>query len=72
MLPPTTATEVQIVCPKVAPTATPSAFLCVASCRTKNSCQKFTRPRQNTWLLQNCNLRLQEHKTPSNKKISHV
>lgn len=34
MLPPTTASEVQMVCPKVAPTATPSAFLCVASCRT--------------------------------------
>lgn len=35
MLPPTTATEVQIVCPIVAPTATPSAFLCVASCKRK-------------------------------------
>lgn len=35
MLPPTTASEVQMVCPKVAPTATPSAFLCVASCSTR-------------------------------------
>jgi hypothetical protein len=35
MLPPTTATEVQIVCPIVAPAATPSAFLCVASCTRK-------------------------------------
>ena len=32
MLPPTTATDVHIVCPSVAPTATPMAFLCVASC----------------------------------------
>ena len=31
MLPPTTASEVQIVCPIVAPIATPTAFLCVAS-----------------------------------------
>lgn len=38
MLPPTTATEVQIVCPIVAPTATPIAFLCVASCRTRSHC----------------------------------
>lgn len=33
MLPPTTATDVQIVCPIVAPTATPTALLWVASCR---------------------------------------
>lgn len=32
MLPPTTAIDVHIVCPSVAPTATPTAFLCVASC----------------------------------------
>lgn len=32
MLPPTTAREVQTVCPKDAPTATPIAFLWVASC----------------------------------------
>ena len=35
MLPPTTAREVQMVCPIVAPTATPIAFLWVASCRRK-------------------------------------
>ena len=34
-LPPTTATDVQMVCPSVAPTATPIAFLWVASCRIK-------------------------------------
>lgn len=33
MLPPTTATDVHMVCPIVAPTATPTAFLCVASCK---------------------------------------
>ena len=32
MLPPTTAIDVQMVCPKVAPVATPTAFLWVASC----------------------------------------
>lgn len=31
MLPPTTANDVQMVCPKVAPVATPIAFLWVAS-----------------------------------------
>lgn len=36
ILPPTTASEVQMVCPIVAPTATPTAFLCVASCTTKS------------------------------------
>lgn len=36
MLPPTTASDVQIVCPIVAPTATPIAFLCVASCTFTN------------------------------------
>jgi hypothetical protein len=32
MLPPTTARDVHTVCPNDAPTATPIAFLCVASC----------------------------------------
>ena len=32
MLPPTTASDVQIKCPSVAPAATPAAFLWVASC----------------------------------------
>lgn len=41
MLPPTTANDVQMVCPKVAPTATPTAFLWVANCIGKK-CNKFT------------------------------
>lgn len=37
MLPPTTANDVQMVCPKVAPMATPTAFLCVASCISRHT-----------------------------------
>lgn len=44
MLPPTTATDVQIVCPRQAPTATPTAFLCVASWKKKRKRKKVKRP----------------------------
>jgi hypothetical protein len=43
-LPPTTAIDVQMVCPKVAPVATPTAFLWVASCiddRSSSSVMKL-------------------------------
>jgi hypothetical protein len=42
MLPPTTAIDVQMVCPKVAPVATPIAFLCVASCIEVNAQSSVT------------------------------
>lgn len=48
MLPPTTAREVQMVCPIVAPTATPIAFLWVASCRRKIKGHKKCRRKKAT------------------------
>ena len=40
MLPPTTANDVQTVCPNVAPMQTPNAFLCVAQlCHHKHKFQ---------------------------------
>jgi hypothetical protein len=55
MLPPTTATEVQIVCPIVAPAATPSAFLCVASCTRKLKIMNKSTKKTNTEQKQNQN-----------------
>ena len=49
MLPPTTATDVQMVCPIVAPIATPIAFLCVASCKVKNTSVELKIERQMGW-----------------------
>ena len=43
MLPPTTAIDVQMVCPKVAPVATPTAFLWVANCIEDHASSSVTK-----------------------------